>query len=142
MNTTAIRRALYGRLAGDVTLRNLLATPPSGYGQNIYYQDAPNSATYPLVIFQKQAGTPTETFSDPDALDTGLWLVKGIDHSASADTVEAIQSRVTALLNDAPLSISGAALLYLRRQSDIDYPEDLDGETYKHAGALFRLVTD
>lgn len=139
--STAIRRALYGRLAGDTTLNALLATPPSGWSKSIYYQQAPANAQFPYVVFNKQSGVPTEAFGAPSALENDVWLVKGIDQSASADTAESIQARIKTLLNDASLSISGATLLYLRRQSDVDYPEVSDGETYVHSGSLYRLVT-
>jgi hypothetical protein len=139
--STAIRRSIYGKLAGDTTLNNLLGTPASGYSKAIYYQLAPAGAAYPYVIFSKQAGTPMEAFGDPDALDTDVWLVKGIDRAVSADTAEAIQDRVKTLLNDASLSISGATLTYLRRQSDVEYSETDQGAEYKHAGSLYRLVT-
>lgn len=138
--STAIRRALYGKMAGDTTLVNLLGTPAPGYSKSIYHQDAPAGAHYPLVIFNKQAGTPTEAFTDPSAFETDIWLIKGIDRSPSADTAEAIQARLDALLSDAALSISGASLMYLRRQSDVEYPETTDGVRYQHAGSLFRLV--
>lgn len=140
--STAVRRALYGKLAGDTTLNNLLATPPTGYSKNIYYQDAPSTARYPLVVFNKQSGVPTEAMADPSALETDVWLVKAIDHATSADVAESIQDRIKVLLNDAALSISGATHLYLRRQSDVEYPEETDGEQYKHAGSLYRLIYD
>jgi hypothetical protein len=139
--STPVRRALYGKLAGDTTLNNLLATPPSGYSKSIYDSEAPPQAAYPFVIFFKQAGTPTEAFGDPDAFDTDVWLVKGVDKAASADTVEAIQARVQVLLNDTTLSISGAELEYLRRESDVQFSEVRDGVTYRHAGAQYRLIT-
>jgi hypothetical protein len=139
--STPIRRALYGKLAGDTTLNNLLASPPSGYSKSIFDSEAPPQATYPFLVFFKQAGTPTESFGDPDALDTDVWLVKGVDRGTSADTVEAIQARVQVLLNDATLSISGATLQYLRRESDVQYAEIRDGVTYRHAGAQYRLIT-
>ena len=65
-----------------------------------------------------------------------------MDRNTSADPAEAAQARIIVLLNDATLSISGSVLLYLRRQSDVEYPEEIDGVQYKHAGSLFRLVTD
>lgn len=139
--STPIRRAIYGALAGDTTLNNLLGPPPTGYSKSIFYQEAPAAAHFPFVVFNKMSGTPTETFGDPDALDTDTWLVKGIDRATTADVAESIQARVKALLNDATLSISGTTLLYLRRQSDVEYPETADGVMYKHAGSLFRLVT-
>lgn len=139
--STAIRRAVYGKLAGDTTLNNLLATPPTGYSKSIYHDEAPPAAQYPFVVFFKQAGTPTEAFGDPDAFDTDVWLVKGVDKATSADTVEAVQARVQALLNDTTLSISGATLQYLRRESDVEFAEVRDGVTYRHAGSQYRLIT-
>jgi len=138
--TTPVRRAIYGKLAADVTLNALLGTPGAGYAKSIYYQLAPDDAAYPFVVMNKQAGTPMEAMGNPDALDTELWFVKGVDRQPTPDNVEAIQARVKALLNDASLSISGATLTFLRRQSDEEYSELADGTQYKHAGSLFRLV--
>lgn len=139
--STPVRRALYGRMAGDTTLNNLLGTPASGYSKAIYHQQAPAGADYPVVVFQKQAGNPTEAFGAPSAFENDVWLVKAVDESTSADDAEAIQARLNVLLNDASLSISGSTLAYLRRQSDVEYPEVADGVQYRHAGALFRLIT-
>jgi hypothetical protein len=140
--STAVRRALYGRMAGDTTLNNLLGTPATGFTRAIYHQQAPDEAHFPFVIFQKQSGVPTEAFTDPSALETDVWMVKGVDRNTTSDVAEAIAARIQTLLNDATLSISGSTLLYLRRQSDVEYPEVLEGVQYKHAGALYRLVTD
>jgi hypothetical protein len=138
--STPVRRALYGKLAGDTTLTNLLGTPAPGYSKAIYHDEAPGGADYPYVIFSKSAGTPTEAFQAPSAFEDDIWLVKGIDRNSTADTAEAIQARIQALLNDATLTISGATHTYLRRQSDVQYPETVQGVRYKHAGALYRLV--
>lgn len=140
--STASRRAIYGKLAGDTTLNNLLGTPAPGYTKNIYHQEAPAGAAFPLVIINKQSGTPTEAFTDPSAMETDIWLVKAVDRNTSADTAEAVSARAAVLLNDAALTISGATTLYLRRQSDVEYPEVTDGVTYRHVGSLFRLVYD
>lgn len=138
--STAVRRALYGRMSGDTTLNNLLGTPASGFTKAIYFQEAPENAPFPFVIFSKQSGVPTEAFADPSAYDTDIWLVKGVDRNTTADNAEAIAARLTVLLNDGTLSISGGTLLYLRRQSDVDYAEITDGITYKHSGSLYRLI--
>lgn len=138
--STAIRRAIYGKLSGDTTLNNLLGTPATGYSKSIYHQQAPAGAAFPLVVFNKQAGNPTETFGDPSAYENDVWLVKGVDRNTSADTAEAIQARLDALLSDGTLSISGASLMYLRRQSDVEYVETDDGVRYQHAGSLYRLL--
>lgn len=138
--STPIRRALYGRLAGDMTLNNLLGTPASGYTKAIYHGQAPDNAHFPFVVFSKSSGVPTEAFGAPSVMENNVWLVKAVDQSTSADVAESIQDRLNTLLNDATLSISGGTLLYLRRQSDVEYPEVSDGVTFAHAGALYRLV--
>lgn len=137
--SAATRRALYGKLAGDVTLTTMLGSAPAG--QNIHYQQAPSEANFPLVILSKQSGTPTYTLTEGTAkMDTETWLVKGVDRGGSADTVDAIASRLDALLTDGAVSISGRTQLYLRRESDVDYLETDEGQTYRHSGALYRLV--
>jgi len=140
--STSVRRAIYGKLAGDTTLNGILGTPPTGYSKSIYHQMAPAGAGFPYVLFQKQSGNPTEAFGDPSAIDTDVWLVKAVDRNTSADPAEAAAARVIVLLNDAALSISGSVLLYLRRQSDVEYPEEIDGGSDKHWGSLFRGGTD
>lgn len=139
--STATRRALYGKLSGDTTLNNLLGTPATGYTKAIYHQEAPEGAAFPYVIFNRQSGMPTEAFTAPSVMENDVWLVKAVDKSSSADVAESVADRIKTLLNDASLSISGSTLIYLRRQSDVEYPEVSDGAAYKHCGSLYRLVT-
>lgn len=140
--STATRRAIYGRMAGDTTLNSLLGTPAAGYSKSIYDAVAPEGAPFPFVVFHKQSGLPTQAFGDPSALETDVWLIKAVDRSDSGDTAEAISARVTALMNDGVLSISGAVLLFLRRQSDAaTYTEVIDGVQHRHVGCLYRLVS-
>jgi hypothetical protein len=136
------RRAVYGKLAGDSTLTNLLHAPPTGYGQSIYYEQAPDEAQLPYIVFNLQSDVATYAFAPDPAFNDEVWQIKGVARDESADTVDAIKTRVKELLNDATLTISGANHLYLRWQSGVDYSENVDGQRYVHAGALFRLVTD
>lgn len=137
--SVAVRRALYGKMSGDTTLTGYLATPPTGYSKSIFYEVAPSGADFPYVIFQKQAGTPRYSFA-ANAYDNEVWTIKGVHEGGSADTADNIASRLDALLTDGALSISGKTQLYLRRESDVDYAEVRDGVTYRHAGAMFRLI--
>lgn len=138
--SVAVRRAIYGKLAGDSTLTSLLHSPPAGKSQSIYHQVAPEGAEPPYVIFQKQSSNPSYSLAARD-FDDELWLIKGVDHSSDEDTVDAISSRLDALLTDGTLSISGKTLRYLRRDSDVEYSEvPSGGERWIHAGSIYRLV--
>lgn len=138
--SVAVRRALYGKMSGDVTLTAMLASPPTGRSKSIYYQRAPQGADFPYVVFSKQSGTAIYGLT-ARAYDTEVWLVKAVDRSEDSDVAENIASRLDALLTDGTLSISGRTQLYLRRESDVDYAEDSDGVTFHHAGSLFRLIS-
>lgn len=137
--SVAVRRALYGKMAGDSTLNALLATPPTGVSKSIYHEQAPDGARFPFVLFSKSSGTPRYSLGAL-AMDNELWLIKGIDRSGSADTADGIASRLDALLTDGTISISAKTQLYLRRESDVEYGEVVDGVRYKHTGAFFRLI--
>lgn len=141
--SVAVRRALYGKLSGDTTLNGLLGAAPSGYSKSIYYEVAPEGADFPFVVFSKQASTPSYALASR-VLDEDVWLIKGVGRSeashADADAVDAIASRLDALLTDGTISISGRIQLYLRRESDVDYAEVEDGVIYQHAGSLYRLM--
>lgn len=137
--SVAIRRALYGKLAGDTTLNNLLGTPAPGFSKSIYYQLAPQGASFPYVIFGKSSGVPIYALKQL-AVDNDIWMVKGVDRNTDADPVDAISDRLKTLLTDSEPSISGKTSLYLRRESDLDY-EETDGDIrYLNSGALFRFV--
>lgn len=130
-----VRDAIRDYLAADATLTALLTDGATG----VHYQRAPKDAGAPFVVFSESVqGSPTWTFGGL-AFDTDVWLVKAV----AADNVsaaEAIAARVDALVNDAPLTISGQTLLYLRRQSGVVYPEQDGAVTWQHRGALYRLV--
>jgi Protein of unknown function (DUF3168) len=131
-----IRRALFIALSGDSQLTALLSAPAA-----IHHQRAPQTATYPFVIFHRQAGTPSFTFGRSQ-LQSDLWLIKGVDLAESASKVEDIAARIDTMLRDASLSVAGRDQLDVRRESDVDYAE-ADGDiTYRHCGALYRIVTE
>ena len=139
-----IQKALYGKMAGDTTLNNMLASPPVGANKSIFHQMAPEGADLPFVIFQKQSGTPTYAMSTL-AMDNEVWMVKGVARSGTTGTAgtagaSAISTRLNQLLTDGAISISGSTQLYLRRESDVEYAEEVDGVRYQHAGALYRLI--
>lgn len=133
------QKALYGKMAGDSTLTNLLASPPTGYSKSIYYEIAPTAATFPYVIFQEQASTPTYSFTAVN-FDNEVWTIKGVDRSTSSTIVRGIADRLDALLTDGTISISGKTQRYLRRESGVSYSEVSGDQRFIHAGHMFRLV--
>ena len=129
-----VRAALFDRLTTtDGPLDGLV-------GDRVYHQRAPQGAAFPVVVFAKQSGTPEHAFAG--RLDRELWLVKAVSKGASAAAAEEIDAAIDVALHDAPLDIDGHTRLYLRRESDVDYPEYDGADTYHHVGGHYRLFTE
>ncbi len=131
------RAAVYSKLNGDATLTAMLATTTS-----IYHRRAPANTAFPFIIFQKQSGVPVWSFQGPP-LANQVWMFKGIDRSPSASVAEDIDKRIGVILTDPVMSLSDGTLLYLRRESDIDYEEGTDPDNaVHHVGGLYRTMID
>lgn len=146
MSGNETRRALYGKLAGDTTLRAMLAGTITGsHMSSIYYQYVPPEADIPYVVFNKLSSTPIQEGFGPmgtaiPQVNTEVWMIQGVDSNTTADRADAIRARLNVLLTDGVINISGGTALYLRREFDRDYSEISDGVEYKHAGSEFRLT--
>ena len=125
-----LRTPIAELLEDDTTLAGLV-------GSRIYHPEAPQDATYPLVIFHKQSGTPRWTFQGPPVQDD-LWTIKAVDPSSA--TVEPIADAIDDAVSDAALDFGGDTLEF-QRQSDVNYGEAATGKTYRHLGAIYRVIT-
>jgi Protein of unknown function (DUF3168) len=144
LTLTAVRRAIFGLLAGDSTLRGLLGAP--AYGTNAIYQDqAPEDAEYPFVLFSKSSGSAGGAFRSMGARNQeDVWQIKAVSQSSSADEAEGIADRLAYLLDGkaSSLSVSNGTPINFVRESDVNYPEPDGGVTYYHVGSLYRLSVD
>ena len=131
----ALEKALYSALSGDATLTGLLSSATA-----IYQGVAPDGADPPYVVYGKQANTKTYTFG-AKAWDNSLYLIKAVDERPSAARAGTIQDRLEVLLTDAALTVTGRTHLYLRPETDVDYPEVDQGRTTWHRGHLYRIYT-
>lgn len=135
----ASQKALYGKMAGDTTLTGMLASPPPPNAQSIYYEIAPPAASKPYVIFDLNAGTPDFAMTAKN-FDDEVWLVKAVVEGIDPTVASTIKDRLEVLLTDAALSIAGKTHRLSRPTAAVVYAEDVDGQTIRHAGHLFRLI--
>src|SRR4051812_45521944 len=112
-----IRQALVARLLATSAVTSLLGAPG-----NVFHRVAPRNAVPPYMVLHRQAETDAWTFNGPP-LEHDLWTVKAICRGTSSAAADDIAKAFTVALNDAALTISGYALLQLRRESKIDYGE-------------------
>ena len=136
----AIDLALYNKLTGSTALTAL--TSGGTASPSVYQWLAPENQDPPYVIYNKQASTPQHTLSGV-AFENLLYAVKGVTLGHSAAAAGTIASTIDTVLADQALTITGYTHMYLRRVSDIDYPETAaGGQRYQHRGALYRVFAD
>ncbi|MES2867626.1 MAG: DUF3168 domain-containing protein [Actinomycetota bacterium] len=130
-----VRDALYDRLKADATLMALTADG------DVYHQRAPQNAQFPLIVFQRLSAVDEYTFKLTGRMLNALWLAKGIARGDSATPAEQLAARIDVVLADASLTITGHDLMWLRRESTVDYLEPDGAESFHHCGGLYRLRT-
>jgi Protein of unknown function (DUF3168) len=134
----AFEAALYQKLTTTAALTTLLATATS-----VYAYLAPESAGYPLVVFNKQAGTEdNETPVRTRQLVYQVAAIVADPPTGVGKTMKdalAIDEQVDAALNGVLLTVTGWTTFRLRRESDVAFVEPTDaGKLYYHAGGLYR----
>lgn len=130
-----LRVALEQRLGTYGPLTALLGTRTHG----VYHRRAPQPAKPPVVIFDKRSGVTTWAFGRP-AFFTETWMVRGVAFGRTADRAEAIAKQIDECLTDQPLVILGHTLLLLRKDSDVDFPEQVGKEIFQHVGGIYRVI--
>jgi Protein of unknown function (DUF3168) len=131
------RAAVFAKLNGDATLTALLATTTS-----IYHRRAPLNAAFPFIVFNKQSGIAVWT-AKGNPFDDQLWQFQAVDRSDSSSRAEDISKRISVILTDPVMSLTDGSLMYLRRESDVDYEEGTDPDyLIHHVGGLYRTMID
>lgn len=131
-----VRAAIEARLKGTAGLTTLLGTPTA-----VYHRKAPQPARPPVVVFDQRSSLKTYAFHR-EAFRTETWIVRGVAFGRTADRADAIAEQIDLALEDAPLSVTGRRLLYLRQESEVDYPEQIGKEIFQHKGAVYRIITE
>lgn len=130
----AVRQAIYQALNVSAVTTQL------GSGSaSLVNAIAPSTADYPLCVFQRQSDTSILRFGG-NAFDNQLWLVKGVVRDTSASAAEDIDKAVRDLLDFGTLTISGASLMHIARQSGVTYVETEGDQIFHHIGSIYRLV--
>lgn len=136
----ALDIAIFNKLTGSTALTAL--TSGGTASPSVYQWRAPEGQDPPYIIYNKQASTPQHTLTGV-AHENAIYQVKGVTLGPSAAAAGTIASTIDTVLVDQALTIAGYTHMYLRRVSDIDYPEaGPGGQRIHHRGALYRILAD
>lgn len=129
-----LNTGIYSKLSGGTALTSLLSSSTA-----IYYQQAPDGASLPYVVFSHQAGGP-ENITSSD-LRNQIVYVRGVARTPTL--VNSIDAAISDLLHRQALTIAGYTNFWTARESEINLVENEPntGRVYI-AGALYRIRVD
>lgn len=129
-----LNTSIYSKLTSGTALTNLLAGTTS-----IYYQQAPDEATLPFVVFSHQAGGPENT--NPSDMRRQIVYVRA--YASTPALAGSIDAQISTLLHRGALSITGYTAMSSWREEEFTLLENLpSGERIYTAGAFYRIQLD
>jgi len=126
----ALNTAIYSALSGGTALTTALG------GTAIYYQQAPEGAALPYVVWSYPAGGDDNLTSS--RMKSMVAYVRG--YAAGAGQAGTIDGYCDALLHGRVLSVTGWNNFWSAREEDIAYVENLPDNTRAYsAGGYYRF---
>ena len=104
-----------------------------------YNTVAPNEAESPYVLFSLQSMNRDDWAFDGEGCEA-LYLVKVVFQSGWPHAQEAVDTQIIAALHDQTLTVSGGTNIYIRRQTDIRYSEEIGGRRWWHCGGSYKII--
>ena len=126
---------LYSTLTGGTALTALLSGTAA-----VYNTKAPDTATYPYVVFSLQAGQPLNI--NPSDIREEVYWIRA--HSqTSMGNAGSIDAQISNLIDRKTLSISGYTNYFTVREQEVAIVEQApDGVDVFTAGAMYRISID
>lgn len=134
VSAKAVRQAIYTRLNVASVTTNL-----ANGSASLFHTVAPENSAYPMVIFFQASGVPTHQFGG-DHFDSQRWEVRAVAKGGSSSQAEDVAKAIADALDFKEPVIAGANAMYMAREDDVVYAENIDGETYRHHGFYVRVV--
>jgi hypothetical protein len=123
---------IYQSLTADSALVALV-------GARIYREVAPESATFPLVLFWSTGGSDLLGNDAARIWTEATFTIEAVCDGASADKAEAIAARISALFDRASGATTTARILSCVRESPTDSIDQDGGTLYPRLGGSYRL---
>lgn len=130
--TVAAEKWLYSVLAADATLTGAVST-------RIYAYTAPESATFPLVLFGQQSATDLMGVGPYRIWANMLYVVRGVGETASMAGVQTIANRIDTVLHAASGSNVDGIVYACVRVQPFALSETISGRQFRHLGGIYRL---
>jgi len=126
-------------LKADATLLPLIG---GATNTRIYFDQAPEGATYPFIVFNLQSSSDVQGVCIPRVATRPLFQVKVVTDGPPDTNARTIADRIDAVLGEAVAQISQSFVFSGRRERAIEYTEPKPDSAgyFTHSGGLYRLI--
>ncbi len=134
IETVRIEQWLYNTLTTDSVLNSLV-------GDRVYAYQAPQEATFPLIVFARMSGRDVRVVGPARVLANELYEVKAIGRGTTIGfaALKAIADRIDVLLDGASGAVADGQILACVRENALSYAETDADQIYCHLGGLYRI---
>lgn len=127
------RKAVFDKLSATSGVTSKVST-------RIYHAQAPQSATFPYVIFFKSSGTKVRAFQTPESFKRETWTIKAVARDSSAKEAEEVAGAIDSAFDGGTISVSGKTVADLNHTGDVDFIENDGDQRYYHVGGSYRIT--
>lgn len=126
---------IYAKITGDASSAAIVST-------RVYADQAPENPTYPIIVYNYQAGFDTRGNGICRIQSNPLYQIKVVCRGAPSASVRTLVNRIDTLFQEAVAEVSESYVFSSRREMPLRYiePERDSSHFFTHVGGLFRLV--
>ena len=106
----------------------------------VYNTQARKNTKPPYVIFQIMSKLDEHSFNGRYA--NSLYMVKAVSQSEWPKEALDVDTEIDTVMEDASLTVTGFSPLLCRRESDFVMAETVNGQSWQHAGGVYRIIAD
>lgn len=130
----AAEQWLYAKLNNDATITTQVAG-------RVYSHIAPQTATYPLVLFAPLSASDVQALGTSRIMTHLTYKVVAINENGTFGApLSTIADRIDVLLQASSGTVAAGVVMACVREQPFSMLETLSGRTFRHLGGIYRLV--
>lgn len=131
----ATRKWIYGQLTGDATVTGVV-------GANIFAEEAPQEATFPMIVFAHIGNVDTFRATSEGYVNKAIWLVRVVVAGSSVEgDALTVAERFNSLLLQSNIVIGDVRINLVQHDQDHVRSDSQQGVPLSYLGAYYLVFT-
>lgn len=129
------RKWIFETLSADATITGVV-------GQNIFAEEAPQDATFPMVVFAHIGNVDTLRVGHSGYVNKAIWLVRVVAQGSSVDgNVNTVAERFNPLLLQQNVFVDDIRINYVQHDQDHIRADSQEGVPLSYLGSYYLVFS-